>query len=752
MPPKKRIRVGSESEVRSHSVSDADVDPSHPEDGPSSVGVSVGGSSGGSAPGPFASLALGGSLFTSAGAGAGAGAGGSSGAGAGAAAGAGAGAGSSLKKRAGMEFQPVSYVEPLLITVTGDKGGVGKTTSLYEIAHTFYEKGYRVLMVDADSQCSLTTRVFDLHTLVGLETQPGSLAYQKQEWSRRLREERKRTSISDVFHELLRNDPEVPPSLPNYDTIATEVTPIQVPHAKDDRFMLIPGSSRLKDVDDCLPSRAGQTFNGLSNLLESITHVLRKIAKEQGFDLVLIDISPGLTRWNRAMIMGSDYIYIPFMPTMFCYDTTQEFLRNLLREKETLEGLYNNNSVSRGVKQWSIREDRGPYGRFKLIAVFMQAGRGSKQSIEDVEVKLFEAYAEWQRRIYQSVQDLMPEMYRKKLVGEKFYYTNVWSKLTKDPGVVLNPGQLPEGVKDFCSAGLKAQALGVPLVTLKDRSPQKDQARRYFGIIAEMFEKNAGSRFPAPGACQKVKSVMERSHVPPNYQLWYNTELINRLIVSYGEDRVAIPGTDPENDLNAHAFYILGGAQLTLGNTADIDLDASPEMGDPLRDRIEYHRGSPLCSNTSLLLPINLNGQHFAIIMLRRQGLFGMPPIWTAEYFDSMGVDEETNPIVAKLRALGYAVTTNRARIHQEDGFTCGVWVVEAARYAMGRGHLPVHGHDADFQIPSIYARRYGHQGQLPGLFDEYLSGRKPLANIFASRARASVVDASESRVEPELE
>jgi cellulose biosynthesis protein BcsQ len=731
MPPKKKVRTGDGP--RSRSVSDADI--AEASVGPVSERDGSGAGAGSSAPGPFASLALGVPLVPVMRP----------------SADAPAGAGSSSRKAAQVAVPPITYAEPVLITVTGDKGGVGKTTSLFELAQTFYEKGYRVLMVDGDSQCSLTTRVFDVHTLVGLDTEVGSLAYQKQDWNHRRRERGERTSISDLFEELLRNDPEVAPSLPNYETIAAEVTPIKVPHANNDRFMLIPGSCRLRDMDECLPSRAGQAFNGLSNLLESITHILRKIAKEKGFDLVLIDISPGLTRWNRAMIMGSDYMYIPFMPTVFCYETTSGFLESMLREKEALQPLYNNNSAIRGVKQWSIREDRGPYGRVKLIGLFMQAGRGSKQSSGDVEVKLFEAYAEWQRSIYQSVQDLMPEMYRQKFVGQKFYYTNVLSKLTKDPGVFLNPAHLPEGVKDFCSAGLRAQSLGIPLTASKESSPQRDQARRYFGIIAEMFEKNAGSRFPAPGACKKVRSTMEVSHVPGNYQLWYNTELVNKLIVSYAEDRVAVPDTDPDNDVNAHAFYILAGAQLTLGNTADIDLHAAPEMGDPLRDRIEFHRGSALHSTTSLLLPINLNGQHFSIIMLRRQGLFGMPATWTAEYFDSMGIDEETNPIVARLRVLGYAVTTNRARVYQEDAFTCGVWIVEAARYAMGRGHLPVHGHEADFQIPSIYARRYEHQGQLPGLFDQYLSGRRPLSNIFSRAPESSVAEASEPAVEPEL-
>jgi cellulose biosynthesis protein BcsQ len=325
-------------------------------------------------------------------------------------------------------------------------------------------------VIDADHQCSLTTRVLDVPTLVGLETTPGSLAYLKESWRQKRINSGQRTTIFDIFAGLLGGEaPDAAPSLPNYETISREVTPIQVPHAKSDRFMLIPGSTRLSEMDECLPARAGQEYNGLSNLLESVSHVIRKIAKDKGFDVVLIDISPGLTRWNKAIIMGSDYVYIPFMPTVFCYETTQGFLKNIMKEKRALQALYNNTSVSRSSRQWSIREDRGPYGRVKLIGLFMQAGRGSKQSIEDVEVKLFEAYAEWQRRIYQSVQDLMPEMYEQNLVRSDFFYTDVLQKKTKKAGVIMHAAQLPEGVKDFCSAGLKAQGLGIPLVAMDEK-------------------------------------------------------------------------------------------------------------------------------------------------------------------------------------------------------------------------------------------------------------------------------------------
>src|SRR5579862_9446154 len=47
--------------------------------------------------------------------------------------------------------------KPILISFYGHKGGVGKTTTVHEFGCVLAkELGYRVLIVDADSQCDLS--------------------------------------------------------------------------------------------------------------------------------------------------------------------------------------------------------------------------------------------------------------------------------------------------------------------------------------------------------------------------------------------------------------------------------------------------------------------------------------------------------------------------------------------------------------------------------------------------------------------
>src|SRR5262245_32842862 len=43
------------------------------------------------------------------------------------------------------------------ISIFNNKGGVGKTTYMYHVAHLLAQSGLKVLMVDCDSQCNLTS-------------------------------------------------------------------------------------------------------------------------------------------------------------------------------------------------------------------------------------------------------------------------------------------------------------------------------------------------------------------------------------------------------------------------------------------------------------------------------------------------------------------------------------------------------------------------------------------------------------------
>lgn len=54
------------------------------------------------------------------------------------------------------------------LALFNNKGGVGKTTLTFNLAHMFAEQGRRVLLVDCDPQCNLTSLALDEETLMSL--------------------------------------------------------------------------------------------------------------------------------------------------------------------------------------------------------------------------------------------------------------------------------------------------------------------------------------------------------------------------------------------------------------------------------------------------------------------------------------------------------------------------------------------------------------------------------------------------------
>ena len=52
-----------------------------------------------------------------------------------------------------------------IISVFNNKGGVGKTTLTFHLAHALGEMGYRVLLMDLDPQCNLTILSLDMEAI-----------------------------------------------------------------------------------------------------------------------------------------------------------------------------------------------------------------------------------------------------------------------------------------------------------------------------------------------------------------------------------------------------------------------------------------------------------------------------------------------------------------------------------------------------------------------------------------------------------
>ncbi len=189
-----------------------------------------------------------------------------------------------------------------IISIFNNKGGVGKTTYMYHVAHLLAERGRKVLMVDCDSQCNLTA----------YSLQDAAI---RRAWS---------TDGNSIFRNVE----------PVFQTIGDirNRAPSRVVNARGDLFIM-PGDLRLSDFED----RLGDTWNSARGGSESdvraqsaIHRSILQAADKSEAELVLIDLGPNLGALNRAVLASSDYFITPVAPDLFSIQGTENLGNKLV--------------------------------------------------------------------------------------------------------------------------------------------------------------------------------------------------------------------------------------------------------------------------------------------------------------------------------------------------------------------------------------------------------------------------------------
>ena len=177
------------------------------------------------------------------------------------------------------------------IAFFNNKGGVGTTTLVYQLASMFADLGVRVVAVDLDPQASLTAMSLPIDTLAAIESDEQS-------------------SIYDVIAPVISADPPILPEI-------YEVAP---------GFGLLPGDLDLSIVEDALSTAWAETRND-SPLVRGrgmrSTTALAQAVRDAGTiydaDLALIDVGPNVGAINRAAILGADFVVVPVAPDIFSF-------------------------------------------------------------------------------------------------------------------------------------------------------------------------------------------------------------------------------------------------------------------------------------------------------------------------------------------------------------------------------------------------------------------------------------------------
>ncbi|MBM4518009.1 AAA family ATPase [Rhodococcus hoagii] len=209
-----------------------------------------------------------------------------------------------------------------IISMFNHKGGVGKTTTLFNCAIEMGRLGKRVLMVDLDAQANLTA-----------------------------------VSISETALDELYRDGS--PSMTVADALAPLVSgsgDILDPGAisiRSNHVWLLAGDIRLSQFEGIMPQGWTEALAGNERGFRVTTAPLRmieQVADNLDVDYVLVDLGPNVGPLNRAVLLASDYIMIPMSADLFS-----------LRALPSVGA-----SLTTWIKQWSTALTVAPTVTFNL--------------------------------------------------------------------------------------------------------------------------------------------------------------------------------------------------------------------------------------------------------------------------------------------------------------------------------------------------------------------------------------------------
>lgn len=175
------------------------------------------------------------------------------------------------------------------IVVFNHKGGVSKTTSIYNIGWML-SKAYNVLLVDADPQCNLSSLI---------------LRDNFEEYY--LNESTRLQNIKDGVQVAFSGKPF---PIKAVDCFSPERAP---------SLYLLAGHANLSEYDAALTF--AQTSNSampiLQNLPGAFSELMTLTESKYNIDYTLIDLNPGLSAINQTLLLSSHALVIPTNPDPF---------------------------------------------------------------------------------------------------------------------------------------------------------------------------------------------------------------------------------------------------------------------------------------------------------------------------------------------------------------------------------------------------------------------------------------------------
>lgn len=194
--------------------------------------------------------------------------------------------------------------KPVRISVFNHKGGVGKTTLTMNLAATLANMGRRVLLVDSDPQCNLTSYLIADDVVDDLLDKADG-------------------DNGQTIWSALKPLSEATGS---FKIVKTHSTPV-------DNLFLLPGDIRLSEFEVDLSDfwaqgfqRKLRGFRGTTAISELVTAVAANV----NADYVFYDSGPNIGALNRCILLDCDYFIVPVACDLFSLRALRTLGRTLV--------------------------------------------------------------------------------------------------------------------------------------------------------------------------------------------------------------------------------------------------------------------------------------------------------------------------------------------------------------------------------------------------------------------------------------
>jgi cellulose biosynthesis protein BcsQ len=334
-----------------------------------------------------------------------------------------------------------------IINLFNHKGGVSKTTTVFNLAWMLGKMGKRVIVADFDPQCNLTGMVLGYK---GVEDLEGT--YQ----------ENPANNIKDALSPAFEAKPRQ----------ITGAECIMVPG--NDNMFLLPGHIGLAEYETTLgiAQELSGSLLALRNLPGSIRFMLSATADKYDADYVFVDMSPSLGPVNQNLLMTSDHFIVPLHPDYFSAMALSSLTRVLPRWKSWA-------ITARGIDVLNTADYPFPEPNATFIGAVIQKYRPRMGSAS-------KAFQHWIDQLVGGLKDqLIPELAKAKLLDVGDFKARAG----------IEPWQPIMEVADFNSLIALSQEHQMPVYDLTPEIVGKgavwDQAKENMDVFYAGFEECA---------------------------------------------------------------------------------------------------------------------------------------------------------------------------------------------------------------------------------------------------------------------